>query len=67
MNEKTATTQIIIDVDLDEAPRFTSSNFVQLVSETAKAGDSIKQLEATDPDLAVSLRIFRTQGPVVQN
>ena len=50
---RTATTQILIRVDLDEAPRFTNDRFVDLLEETAKAGDPVKQLTAFDSDLEV--------------
>ena len=64
VNERTATTQILITVDLDEAPRFTSDLSVQQLAETAKAGDLVKQLLAFDADLEVILQLG---GPAWHN
>lgn len=54
VNQKIVTANVQVDVDVDDAPVFTSSTVVPSLDETASQGQSVHTLSAFDSDRAVS-------------
>ncbi|WAQ95973.1 FAT4-like protein, partial [Mya arenaria] len=61
VNERFATANVIIDVDADSAPIFTSGTSIPTIAETSVAGSTIHRLSARDEDQEGTL-IFKLIG-----